>query len=79
MPVIFEPPQPYELVSQKEPTAVGKDGSVLVTLTVFSGATDDRPKIAELRVHLALDHAEHLAAQLQPAVMMAKVQQRSQS
>ena len=78
MPIIFEGLSPFELITQKPPTASCEDETVVLTLPVFVPG-DGRQATVDIRVSLALEHAEQLAAQLQPAIRMATVRKRSQS
>jgi hypothetical protein len=77
MTIIFEGPPPYELITQKLPTATSEGEIVVLTLPVFAAGFPQAT--ADIQVRLELEHAEQLAAQLQPAVKMATVRRRSQS
>jgi hypothetical protein len=74
MTIIFEGSPPYELITQKLPTATSEGEIVVLTLPVFAAAFPQAT--VELRVRLDLEHAQQLAAQLQPAVKMATVRKR---
>lgn len=75
MSIIFEGPPPYELVTQRLPTATSEGDIVVLTLAVFAAGFPQAT--VELQVRLELAHAEQLAAQIQPAVKMAQVRSRS--
>jgi hypothetical protein len=63
--------QPFELLVQRPPTATSEGEIVVVILPVFAAAFPQA--IADIQVRLELEHAQQLAAQLQPAVRMAEV------
>jgi hypothetical protein len=79
MPIIFDGSdgQPFELITQRLPTATAEDKTVVLTLSVFAAGFPQAT--AELQVRLGLAHAEQLAAQMQPAVKMAQVRSRAYS
>jgi len=72
--VIFQGEQPFELVPQTAPTARSEGEIVFVTLCI----PDPRipQSVALVQLPLSLQHAEQLAAQLQPAIRMAQVSSR---
>jgi len=72
--IVFEGKLPYELISQRPPKAVAEDGSVTLTLPVL--VPDAPAQSVEIQVILTLQHAADLAAQLQPALELAKAQNR---
>jgi hypothetical protein len=72
--VTFEGEAPFELALQRLPTARAEGESVLVILPVFvPGEPQDT---LDIRVMMAIQHAEQLFAQLQPALTMANVNLR---
>jgi hypothetical protein len=62
----------FEIKLQRPPTAVAEDGIVVVTLPAFAAGFPDAT--AQIELLLTLEDAQHLAAQLQPALTMARVQ-----
>jgi hypothetical protein len=72
--IVFEGSLPFELISQRAPKAVAEDGSVTLTLPVL--VPDAPAKSVEIQIILTLQHAAELAAQLQPALQLAKAQSR---
>jgi hypothetical protein len=72
--VVFEGTLPFELISQRPPQAVAEDGSVTLMLPVF--VPEAPAQSIEIQVILTLEHAADLAAQLQPALVLAKIQNR---
>jgi len=74
MPIIFEGPPPYELITQKLPTTSAAGEIVVMTLPVFAAGFPQATQ--ELQVRITIEHAEQVAAQLQPALMLARTSRR---
>jgi hypothetical protein len=72
--IVFEGKLPFELMTQRSPRAVAEDGSLTLTLPVFLPEAPDQT--VEIQVILTLEHAADLAAQLHPALVLAKAQNR---
>jgi hypothetical protein len=66
--------QPFELITQKLPTASAQGEIVMLTLPVFAAGFPN--SIADIQVRLELEHAQQLIAQLQLAITMARVRGR---
>jgi hypothetical protein len=66
----FEGELPFELVTERLPTATSEGEAVILTLSVLVPGFP--PQIADIRVRLMLEHAEQLAAQIPPAVRRAQ-------
>ena len=62
----------FEIKLQRSPTAVGEDGIVIATLLVFAAGFPEAT--ARIEMPLSIQDAEHLYAQLQSALVMARVQ-----
>lgn len=69
--IICEGEPPFELVTQQLPTASSEGDIVVLTLAVFAAGFP--ANTADIQVRLTIEHAEQLAAQLQPAMKMANV------
>lgn len=69
--LIFEGEPPFELVTQRLPTATCEGETIILTLSVLLPGFPVRT--AEIYVRLMLEHAEQLAAQIPPAVKEAQV------
>ena len=68
--VIFEGPQPFELVTRSPPIATCESKNVVLILPVsVPGAPQ---ATANIQLKLTLRHAEQLAARLQSAVRLAQ-------
>jgi hypothetical protein len=61
----------FEIKLQRQPTAVAEDEIVVVTLPVFAAGFPQAT--AQVEMLLTIEDAEHLAAQLQPALVMARL------
>lgn len=66
--------EPFELATRHLPTATAEDDTVLLNLPVF--AAELPQQTAHIRVRLMLEHAQQLAAQLQPMVGIAERNRR---
>ena len=66
----FEGELPFELISERLPTVTSEGEAVILTLSVLVPGFP--PQIADIQVRLMLEHAEQLAAQIQPAVRQAQ-------
>jgi hypothetical protein len=69
--LIFDGEPPFEVVNQRLPTATSEGETVILTLSVRLPGFP--VQTAEMQVRLMLEHAEQLAAQIQPAVQRAQV------
>jgi hypothetical protein len=74
MPIIFEGSPPYELITQNPPTTTAVGEIVLVTLPVFAAGFPEATQDIELR--MTIEHAEQVAAQLHPALMLARARRK---
>jgi hypothetical protein len=72
--ITFEGQPPFALITQRLPTATSVNKTVVLTLPVF--LPDAPANTVEIQVTLAVEHAEQLAAQIQPALKMAQVRNR---
>ena len=69
--IVFEGSKPFEIALQTEPTTTAEGGTVVVTLPVFAPGFPQQT--ADVRLLLSIQHAEYLAAQIQPVLVMARV------
>jgi hypothetical protein len=70
--ITFEGDRPFELVTQRLPTAMSEGETVVLTLPVFVGGFPRQ--VADIQVRLMVEHAEQLAAQIQPTIQQAWAQ-----
>ena len=68
--ITIEGDRPFELVTQRLPTATSEGEIVVLTLPVFVGGFPRQ--VADIQVRLMLEHAEQLAAQIQLAIQQAQ-------
>ena len=69
--ITFEGEAPFELEALKEPTTAAEGGTVVVTLPV--SAPELPSGVAEVQVLLTIPQATHLAAQIQPVLVTARM------
>jgi hypothetical protein len=72
--ISFVGTEPFVLVLQKEPTTTAEGKSVAVTLPVFVPGPPEHA--VDVRILLSIPQAELLAAQIQPALVTARVNAR---
>ena len=70
--ITFEGDRPFELVTQRLPTARSDGEIVVLTLPVFVGGFPRQ--VVGIQVRLMVEHAEQLVAQIQPAIQQAQAQ-----
>lgn len=70
--VIFEGSEPYELAVRGVPATVAEGKDVVLTFPV--PVSDD--ETVGLRIPLSIKQAEHLAAQIQPVLLTARLRAR---
>jgi hypothetical protein len=68
--LIFEGEPPFEMKTQRLPTATADGETVILTLSVLLPGFP--VQTVDVRVWLMLEHAEQLAAQIGPAVKQAQ-------
>lgn len=68
--ITFEGDRPFELVTQRLPTAASQGQTVVLTLPAFVGGFPEQ--IAHIQVRLMLEHAEQLAVQIELALRQAQ-------
>lgn len=72
--IVFEGAPPYELATQRPPTARAESENVVVTLPVFLPTAP--AQTLEVQANLTLEHAEHLEAVVRAALIMARVNRK---
>lgn len=73
MEIIINGP-PFELVTQRHPTTIASGETVVVTLPVFAAGLPEATQ--DIQVRMTIEHAEQMAAQLQPALMLARTSRK---
>lgn len=74
--IIFQEQGPFDLMLQTTPTARAQDETVVVTLPVFAAGMPRQT--ADIRLSLSLEQAEHLWAQLDPAMRLVRFYLKTQ-
>ncbi len=73
--IILEGERPFELVTQKLPTTTAERQTVVMILPVFAAGFPQAT--ADIQVKMTIEHAEQVAAQIQAALVTAKVNRKA--
>ncbi|HTB04240.1 MAG TPA: hypothetical protein VK804_27550 [Bradyrhizobium sp.] len=73
--IVFEGERPFELVTQQLPTTTAEGQTVVVTLPVFVAGFPQQT--LDIQVRMSIEHAEQVAAQIQPILVTARVNRKA--